>query len=92
MRIGIAEFSMLEPGRHPVGEAYGLLGTGRSHEVEVTEDGDRLVSDAGLTLLVELADRAGLIDGLSDAFAPTREPQSTHDPGAGPQGCRGDAR
>jgi len=49
--------------------------------VEVTADGDGLVSHAGTALLVELADRLGLTDGLSAALAPTRERRSAHDPG-----------
>jgi hypothetical protein len=49
--------------------------------VEVTADGAGLVSHAGVALLVELADRAGLTDALSDALAGTRERRSAHDPG-----------
>lgn len=36
--------------------------------VEVTADGEGLVSHAGAALLVELADRSGLTDALSDAL------------------------
>jgi len=49
--------------------------------VEVTADGEGLISHAGAALLVELADRVGLTDELSDALAPTRERRSAHDPG-----------
>lgn len=49
--------------------------------VEVTADGEGLVSHAGVALLVELADRAGLTSALSDALAGTRERRSAHDPG-----------
>ena len=49
--------------------------------VEVTADGEGLVSHAGAALLVELADRAGLTGALSEAMAPARERRSAHDPG-----------
>ena len=49
--------------------------------VEVTADGEGLVSRAGVALLVELADRVGLTAALSEALAGTRERQSAHDPG-----------
>jgi Transposase DDE domain group 1 len=49
--------------------------------VEVTADGEGLVSHAGIALLVELADRVGLSAALSDALAGTRERRSAHDPG-----------
>lgn len=49
--------------------------------VEVTADGEGLVSHAGVALLVELADRLGLTGALSDALARTRERRSAHDPG-----------
>jgi hypothetical protein len=39
------------------------------------------VSHAGVALLVELADRAGLTSALSLAVAGTWERRSTHDPG-----------
>ncbi len=41
--------------------------------VEVTADGEGLVSHAGVVLLVELADRAGLTAALAEALALTRE-------------------
>jgi hypothetical protein len=49
--------------------------------VEVTADGEGLVSHAGAALLVELADRVGLTGALSQALAPARERRSAHDPG-----------
>ena len=49
--------------------------------VEVTADGEGLVSHAGVALLVELADRVGLTAALSRALAGTRERRSAHDPG-----------
>ena len=49
--------------------------------VEVTADGEGLISHAGAALLVELADRVGLTGALSGALAPTRERRSAHDPG-----------
>jgi hypothetical protein len=55
--------------------------TARFGTVEVTADGEGLVSHAGAALLVELADRAGLTGALSEAMAPTRERRSAHDPG-----------
>ena len=53
----------------------------RLETVDVTADGQGLVSHAGAALLVELADRAGLTCGLSAALAGTRERRSAHDPG-----------
>src|SRR5258705_11354214 len=53
-----------------------------SQTVEVRADGEGLVSHAGAYLLVELADRLGLTEALSEAMAPTRERRSSHDPGA----------
>ncbi len=49
--------------------------------VDVTADGEGLVSHAGVGLLVELADRTGLTGALSEALAWTRERRSAHDPG-----------
>jgi Transposase DDE domain group 1 len=49
--------------------------------VEVTADGEGLVSHAGVGLLVELADRVGLTGALSEALAGSRERRSAHDPG-----------
>jgi hypothetical protein len=53
----------------------------RLRTVEVTADGEGLVSHAGVALLVELADRVGLTGALSGALAGTRERRSAHDPG-----------
>jgi Transposase DDE domain group 1 len=53
----------------------------RLRTVEVTADGEGLVSHAGVALVVELADRSGLSVALSDALAGTRERRSAHDPG-----------
>jgi hypothetical protein len=55
--------------------------TTRLETVEVTADGEGLVSHAGVALLAELADRLGLTAALSEAMAPTRERRSAHDPG-----------
>jgi Transposase DDE domain group 1 len=49
--------------------------------VEVTADGEGLVSHAGAYLLTELSDRLGLTAALSRALASTRERRSAHDPG-----------
>lgn len=49
--------------------------------VEVTADGDGLVSHAGAYLVTELADRIGLTQAFSEAMASTRERRSVHDPG-----------
>ena len=49
--------------------------------VEVTADGEGLVSHAGVALLVGLSDRVGLTVALSQALAGTRERRSAHDPG-----------
>jgi hypothetical protein len=53
----------------------------RLRTVEVTADGEGLVSHAGVGLVVELADRVGLTDALSVALAGSRERRSAHDPG-----------
>ena len=55
--------------------------TARFGTVEVTADGEGLVSHAGVALLVELADRVGLTAAMSEAMAETRERRSAHDPG-----------
>ena len=55
--------------------------TTRVGTVEVTADGEGLVSRAGAVLLVEVADRVGLTVALSEALADTRERRSAHDPG-----------
>ena len=53
----------------------------RLQTVEVTADGEGLVSHAGAALVAELADRVGLTAALSEALATTRERRSAHDPG-----------
>ena len=53
----------------------------RLETVEVTADGEGLVSHAGVALVVELADRVGLTAALSEALAGSRERRSAHDPG-----------
>jgi Transposase DDE domain group 1 len=55
--------------------------TTRPRTVEVTSDGEGLVSHAGAALVAELADRVGLTVALSEALAVTRERRSAHDPG-----------
>ena len=76
VRIGIAEVS------DPTQEDTQLVKpTARFQTVEVTADGEGLVSHAGAALLVELADRTGLTAGLSEALVSTRERRSAHDPG-----------
>ena len=76
VRIGIADISI------PTQEDTRLVKrTIRSGTVEVTADGEGLVSHAGAALLVELADRVGLTGALSDALAESRERRSAHDPG-----------
>ncbi len=49
--------------------------------LQVLADDTPVVSHAGSALLVELADRLGLTEGLSAAIAPTRQRPSAHDPG-----------
>jgi hypothetical protein len=55
--------------------------TRRLETVDVSADGEGLVSHAGVALLAELADRSRLTGALSRALAPTRERRSRHDPG-----------
>jgi hypothetical protein len=54
---------------------------GRRFTVDVTADGEGLVSHAGAGLLAEAADRLGLTEALSRALAPVRERRGRHDPG-----------
>ena len=54
---------------------------GRSFTVEVTADGEGLVSHAGSALLTQVADKTGLTRALSRELAPMRERRSGHDPG-----------
>jgi hypothetical protein len=53
----------------------------REFTVEVTADGEGVVSHAGTALLAETADRIGLTDALSKGLAPMRERRGAHDPG-----------
>jgi len=55
--------------------------TTRFGTVEVTADGEGLISHAGVVLLAELSDRSGLTAALSGVLAGTRERLSAHDPG-----------
>ncbi|MCA1700514.1 MAG: IS1380 family transposase [Actinobacteria bacterium] len=54
---------------------------GRSFTVEVTADGDGLVSHAGSALLSQVADKTGLTRALSRALGAMRDRRSGHDPG-----------
>jgi hypothetical protein len=54
---------------------------GRSFTVDVTADGEGLVSHAGSALLAQVADKTGLTKALSCGLAPMRERRSGHDPG-----------
>jgi hypothetical protein len=54
---------------------------GRDFTVEVTADGDGLVSHAGSALLAQVADKTGLTRALSDGLAAMRERRAGHDPG-----------
>src|SRR3954449_5996524 len=54
---------------------------GRSFTVDVTPDGEGLVSHAGAALLAEIADRVGLTRELSRALAGLRERRGRHDLG-----------
>jgi hypothetical protein len=49
--------------------------------VEVTTDGQNLVSHAGTALLAELADRSGLTEAMSQAMGDCGISWHTHDPG-----------
>ncbi len=49
--------------------------------LQVLADDTLVVSHAGSALLIKLADRLGLTEGLSEAMAPTRQRPSAHDPG-----------
>jgi hypothetical protein len=54
---------------------------GRRFTVDVTPDGDGLLSHAGVALLAEAADRLGLTRALSQELAGMRERRGRHDPG-----------
>jgi hypothetical protein len=53
----------------------------RTSRLRITVDGEGLASHAGLVLLVQLADRIGLTDGLSRAMEGVRIRRPKHDPG-----------
>lgn len=55
--------------------------TRASKRVRVTGDGKGVASHAGSLLVAEMADRVGLVEGLSAAMAHTRKRRSAHDPG-----------
>jgi Transposase DDE domain group 1 len=54
---------------------------GRSVTVEVTSDGEGLVSHAGSALLAQVADKSGLTQALSVRLADLKQRRSGHDPG-----------
>jgi hypothetical protein len=54
---------------------------GRSVNVEVTADGEGLVSHAGSALLSQVADKSGLTKALSAGLGGMRERAGAHDPG-----------
>jgi Transposase DDE domain group 1 len=54
---------------------------GRDFTVDVTPDGEGLVSHAGAALLAEAADRLGLTAALSQGLVGMRERRGRHDPG-----------
>jgi hypothetical protein len=54
---------------------------GRSFTVDVTADGEGLVSHAGSALLAGMADKTGLSAALSAGLAGTRQRGGGHDPG-----------
>jgi hypothetical protein len=54
---------------------------GRNVTVEVTADGEGLVSHAGSALLAQIADKSGLTGALSVRLAGLRKRRSGHDPG-----------
>jgi hypothetical protein len=54
---------------------------GRNFTVEVTADGEGLVSHAGSALLAQVADKMGLTRALSLGLAGMRERHAGHDPG-----------
>ncbi len=54
---------------------------GRDLKVEVTSDGEGLVSHAGSALLAQIADRTGLTRALSLGLSGMKERRSGHDPG-----------
>jgi hypothetical protein len=54
---------------------------GRNVTVEVTADGEGLVSHAGSALLAQVADKSGLTQALSVRLASLKQRRAGHDPG-----------
>ncbi len=54
---------------------------GRSFTVEVSADGEGMVSHAGAALLTQMAEKTGLTKALSRGLTGMRERRSPHDPG-----------
>ena len=54
---------------------------GRNVTVEVTSDGEGLVSHAGSALLAQISDKSGLTQALSVRLADLKQRRSGHDPG-----------
>ena len=54
---------------------------GRNVTVEVTADGEGLVSHAGSALLAQIADKSGLTKALSLRLEGLKQRRSGHDPG-----------
>jgi hypothetical protein len=54
---------------------------GRNVTVEVTADGEGLVSHAGSALLAQIADKSGIIQALSVRLEGLKQRRSGHDPG-----------
>jgi hypothetical protein len=54
---------------------------GRDFKVEVTADGEGLVSHAGSALLAEVAEKTGLSKALSEHLGRLKERRAGHDPG-----------
>jgi hypothetical protein len=73
----VAEVGVLAGG----GLSLGVNATRSVARVQVTADGEGLVSQAGLVLLAELADRSGLTKAMSWAMAECGIAWHTHDPG-----------
>ncbi len=58
-----------------------MKSTNRSGHIKITTDGEGLVSHAGALLIVEVAEKVGLSDGLGEAVADTLERKPVHDRG-----------
>lgn len=58
-----------------------VMHAGRRINVEVTPDGEGLVSHAGSALLAQVAEKTGLARALSTGLAGLKQRQSGHDPG-----------